>query len=271
MKTILLATSLSDNSSWASDYALDLATKLDTELVIVHAYDPNPPGSLEYESEESAATVQHYLATRRLGRLRTHMMTLTKGSVTVSIVARPGDPETVIETEAATWNADLLIMGLADKHPPKARSEGSLAIKLIPRTKVPMLLIPAGVRYHTVKTILLAVDLSSPVSVTSLASTKGFIQLFGAMLDIICMEDEPDDRQRKAADGLGRLLADLPHTFRFIPGNDLTMVLDHYLTHHDVDLIMLLPKPHSRLATALLESVTQQVVRQTMRPVLATV
>ncbi|MCY7355952.1 MAG: universal stress protein [Rudanella sp.] len=264
MKTILLATSLSDNSAWAADYALELAKKLGADLTIVHAYDPDPAGGLAYESVDVTAM-------RHLSRLRTRMMKSTKGSVTISVVARPGEPETVIETEIAAQNADLLIMGLAGEDPQKARTQGSLARKLIPRTRVPMLLVPLGAHYQTVQTIVLAVDLSSPVDTLALASAKRFAQLFGATLNIICMENEPNEPLHKAAEGICNLLSDLPHTFSFLPGNDLALVLDDYADSHQADLIMLLPKPHNRLESLLMESVTQQVVRQARVPVLATV
>ncbi|MFD2935168.1 hypothetical protein [Spirosoma flavum] len=66
-------------------------------------------------------------------------------------------------------------------------------------------------------------------------------------------------------------MSNQPLTFRYLPGYDVARVLKNYLLNHEADLIMLLPGPHSRLGTFLLESDTQEVARLATVPVLAAV
>lgn len=271
MKTIILATSFSANSLQVSDYALELTKQLHTRLVIVHAYDPSPLDGQESGLIAGETNQQYMVAMHRLSRLRTRLMKATKGSVDVALVALPGDPATCLNEEAVRLGADLLIMGLVGGNPKEARAMGSLATRLIPRTTVSMLLVPPGAHCQAVQNIVLAVDLSQAVDAQSLADAKRFAQRFGATLDIICMADAPDAHLRKAAEDIRTLLSDQPHTFSFWPGDDLTVVLDNYFAGHRADLIMLLPKPHNRLQTFVLESVTQQIARQATTPVLAVV
>lgn len=271
MTTILVATDFTANSHWATDYALELACQLQVRLVLVHAYDPLPDTNPAPNGASSTAEGPDYRALQQLNQVRNQMLGATNHPVDISVVARPGSPVFSLVDEAARQKADLLVMGIVGDEPLKARRLGSLATELIPYTQVPMLLVPPGSCFHTVQNIVLTIDLSHPVDSLALANAKQFAQLLKATLDIICMEDEPDEHLHKAAERIRVLLSDQPHTFSFLPGNDLILVLDDYFAEHNADLIILLPKPHSRLRTFLLESNTQAVTRLATVPVLAAV
>ena len=260
MKTIVLATDFTENATQAADYALALADQLNARLVIVHAY------------EQPADTIAESISVpMRLERIRERLMRVSKGSVTISVVAKYGDPRTCIEAAVADKQADLLIMALADERPYTARFLGSLPTEMIPQTSVPMLILPPGSHYKPIKTVVLALDLSETVDALVLGKAAEFVQQLGAWLAIVCMDDDPDEQRQQAAQRIQALFGDLPHTFHFLPGNDLSLMLDDYRTNHPADLIMILPGHHSRLALWLNESVTQQVARQSVIPVLAVV
>ncbi|WP_020602032.1 universal stress protein [Spirosoma spitsbergense] len=271
MNTILVATDFSANAHWATDYALELARQLHARLVLIHAYEPIPNLTMPPDLMATESTRQYEQTMGQLSILRNKMLDATNWPVDISVVARPGSLSDCIVEEAASLQADLLVMGVAGNDPLKARQLGSLALKMIPRTKVPMLLVPPGAAYQKPKIIVLAIDLSNPIDALALASAKWFAQLLAVKLDVICMEDEPDETLQKAAAGISVLLADQPHTVHFLAGNDLSDVLNEYTLTHQTDMIMLLPKPHNWLRTALLESDTQEVVRLTTIPVLAAV
>ncbi len=271
MTTLVVATDFSENAHWATNYALQLACRLRARLVVVHAYDPLPNSAPAHEWMTSTDEAEYQRAIRKLSRLRQQMMKTTKGSVEVSVVARPGSPAAMIRTEAMAQKADLLVMGVVGSEPIKARQLGSLATDLIPQTPVPMLLVPPGAVYQQPNNMVLAVDLSEPVNAIAMDSAMRFADLLRASLDVVCVEDEPDASEREAARHLRDLLRHQPHTFSFLPGLDVALALEDYLTNHKADLIMLLPKHHSRLQTWMLESVTQEVARLSSVPVLAAV
>ncbi|MBC8153126.1 MAG: universal stress protein [Bacteroidetes bacterium] len=260
MKTIVLATDLSDTAVPAADYAHELAQKLHARLVIVHAYEP------------ASDTIPDRIAIPvRLTRIRQRLMRISKGSVDIAVIAKAGKPLAGIQTTVAEQEADLLIIALTGPDPLSVRSLGSLTTYLIPQTSVPMLILPPGVRYEPVRNIVLTLDLSDAVDAGALGNARALTQALGATLDIICMNDEPDQHQQEAARQIQEWFSDLTHTFSFWSGNDLTITLDDYFMHHRADLIMMLPRHRSRFDTWLNESVTQQVVRQAVVPVLAVV
>lgn len=119
--------------------------------------------------------------------------------------------------------------------------------------------------------MVLAVDLAQPVDAQGIDMPQRFTQFLQTTLDTVCIEDEPDESQQRAARHPRNLLLHQPHTFSFIPGYDVALVLEAYLVEHRADLLILLPKPHSRLRTSLLESNTQEVARLATLPVLAAV
>ena len=260
LKTFVLATDFTDSNAQVADYALALADQFNARLVIVHAYDERIGGPTNSDAIPAS-----------LKRVRKRLMQTGKGSVDVSVVAKYGEPRSCIEAVVAVEQADLLIMALADDRPYTARLMGSLPTEMIPQTSVPMLILPPGTQYKSIETVVLALDLSEPVDAVTLGKAKEFVMQSGASLAIICMNDEPDTQQKEAAQRIRELFAGLPHTFRFLPGNDLTTTLDEYFTTHPADLIVMLPRHQNRLAIWLMESVTQQVARQSVLPVLAIV
>jgi nucleotide-binding universal stress UspA family protein len=261
MKTIVLATDFEDGAAPVADYALAFAHRLHARLVIVHAYKQRPDD----------ATAESVPVPLRLEHLRARLMGISKGSVEIAMVARYGDPRTCIEAVVAEQQADLLIMALADERPYTARFVGSLPTEMIPQTAVSMLILPPGVPDNPIKTVVLALDLSEPIDAVVLGKAKMLVQALDASLAIVSMNDDPDPQEQAAAERIRELFGGLPHTFSFQPGNDLGIMLDDYIDSHPADLIVMLPKHHSRLAVWLTESVTQQVARQATVPVLALV
>lgn len=260
MKTFVLATDFTDSAAQAADYALALATQFHARLVIVHAYEQRADGPTD--SVYTPAPLE---------RIRERLMRSSKGHVDIAVVAKYGEPRASIETVVAEEQADLLIMALSDERPYTARFMGSLPTDMIPQTVVSMLILPPGSSYKPMKTVVLAIDLSEPTDAVTLGKAKEFVQALGVSLDIICMDDDPDAHRKEAAKRIRELFDGLPHTFSFLPGYDLTITLDDYFVAHPADLIIMLPKHHNRIAIWLTESVTQQVARQSLLPVLAIV
>ncbi len=259
MKTIVLATDFTDSTAQVADYALALARQLHARLVIVHAYERFANGPTDVVSTTADP----------LEQIREQLIHTSQGSVDVSVVARYGEPRACIEAVVAEQQADLLVMALADNRPYTARFMGSLSTTMIPQTLVSMLILPPGSSCKPIETVVLALDLSAPINAVVLGHAKEFLLQLGATAHILCMDDDPDPQQREAAQSIQGLFDGLPNTFSFRPGYDLTSTLDEYLMTHPADLIMLLPNYHSRLNIWLMESVTQQVARQSVVPVLA--
>ncbi|ARK12360.1 universal stress protein [Fibrella sp. ES10-3-2-2] len=271
MKTLAVATDFTDGSHWATDYALELARQLHTRLILVHIYDPLPAITPAQEWLTSTAESQYFRAIHQLQQLSNELTKRSDGTVTITVVARPGSPATELAAEAAAQHADLLVMSLAGANPLEDRLDGSLATDMIPRTKLPMLLIPPGALFRSPRHMLLAIDLSCPINAGAMTTVLRFAHLLHGSLDVVCVEDEPDDQEKKAAGQIRDLLRHQPHTFTFIPGYDVSIALENFVAAYKSNLLVMLPRAHSLLRTYLLESTTQEVARLTTIPVLAAV
>ncbi|MBD2756529.1 universal stress protein [Spirosoma validum] len=269
MKTIIVATDLSASAHWATDYALELACQLRLRLIVIYAYEVASGDSPDRMSPTDNGEYEQ--AWGQLSQLRNQMLGTTNHLVDIVIIARPGAPAAILIDEAANQRADLLVMGLVGDEPIKARQVGSLATDMIPNTQVPMLLVPPGAVFQKPQNMVLAIDLSSPIDAVSIDMALGFAQRLHVSLDVVCLDDKPGELQQNAARHIRNLLRNQPHTFSFLPGYDVALALEDYLAHHKADIIILLPKPHSRLRTWLLESNTQEVARLATIPVLAAV
>ncbi|GAA4421040.1 universal stress protein [Nibrella viscosa] len=278
MKTIVLATDFSKNSSHAGDFALQIAARRgdarrgDARLILLHVYrswagHTYAPGTMiaipEFEKEQ---------AERKLSDLMSQLQNAAKGRVDISILAAEGLTKDVINEVAADQKADLLIMGTAGSHSDGVRYFGSLATDMIPDIRVPMLLVPPKATFTSFKNIALAVDLTEAIDAVALDNAIRFANLFNACLNVVCVTKAPEQPTiQRAAERIRDLLKHQPHTFSIIQGDNLPLLLMNFAEENRADLIMMMPKPHSWWHRLLTEGNTQQVARQSDIPVLAVI
>ncbi|GAA4447405.1 hypothetical protein GCM10023189_03780 [Nibrella saemangeumensis] len=272
MKTIVLATDFSENSRYASDFALRIAGRSDTRLVLLHVYRSWAGHTYTTDSLISIPEYEKAQAERKLSDLMSQLQDEAKGSVDISILAQEGLTKDVINEVVAEQQADLLIMGTAGSHSEGVRYFGSLATDMIPDIQAPMLLIPPKAAFNSFENIVIAVDLTHSIDAVALDNAVRFANLFGACLNVVCVTEEPGQPNiQRSAERIRDMLKHQPHTFSILPGTDLPLTLMNFAAENRADLIMMLPKQHSWWHRLITEGNTQQVARQSDIPVLAVV
>lgn len=270
MKTLLVPVDFSPNSREAAQYALGLALDLGASLVLLHAYDPLPPNAPAHEWLTSTAQAQYYSALEKLHQLRNQLQQSVAKPLPIQVLAQAGSPETVIHRAIGLVRPSGLVMSLTGDHPLWARQEGSLATGLLGQTAWPVLIVPPGVVYRKPQNLLLGIDLSRPLDALALARVIQFAHRMQAVVDVICVDDQPTTEQQQAARHIRHLLGSVPHTLSFVGGYDLATAFEQYETQYRTDLVILFPMPHPRWQRWLVESDSQAVARLSARPVLAT-
>ena len=192
MKTIVLATDFAEGADQAADYALSLTQQLHARLIIVHAY-----------AQRTDVPAGINPIPTQLEQLRKRLARRSKNKVAISVLAMYGEPRACIDEVVAGQQADLLIMALADDRPYTARFLGSLPTDMIPQTSVSMLILPPGVHYKAVKTVVLALDLSEPVNAVLLGHAKEFVQQAGPVSLLSAWTTTPMHNSRKPLRGFG--------------------------------------------------------------------
>jgi nucleotide-binding universal stress UspA family protein len=110
IKTILVATDFSEASDHALEYAVDLARRLDAQVVILHAYELPvygfPDGSI-IATPEMATRIAH---AAELG-LKSVAEKWAKNGVPILKLLRVGPPAEQVNAVAEEVGADLVVLG----------------------------------------------------------------------------------------------------------------------------------------------------------------
>lgn len=271
MKTIVLATDFSKNAIKASILAAKLAGALKYRLLITHVYQ-TPLNIFPSEAHEELIQKVRKAARAKLYRLRTRLRREADSTPSIDLQEVSGNTLDSIKLLTTEQHVDLLVMGTMGNSSPGARYFGSQATEMILDTAVPLLLVPPGSDLSLFKNIAVAIDLRKSVDASALDKLMVFAQKFEAVLDLICVCSNPDDPAiQKAGEHIRHLLLHQPHTMTIVDSNDLAQTITEFEKQNKTDLLVMLPQPHNQLLYSLLESLSQQIARQSDIPVLAIV
>ncbi|MFH1488474.1 MAG: universal stress protein [Pseudomonadota bacterium] len=154
IKKILYATDLSENSAFAYQYATDMAERHDAMLVILHVFEELPSSArvaLEtYLTEEQREKLSHRreeTIERIRNRLNVFCEKVQKDDPECvyrveTIDVSEGFPAEVIIEKAKEYNCDVIIMGTHGKGMIGHAFLGSVAEKVLRRSKKPVFTIP---------------------------------------------------------------------------------------------------------------------------------
>jgi len=272
MKTIILATDFSKNAAPASEFALRIAMLFKCRLMILHVYEPSGQLFNFREADEAIEDKNKVNAQRKLYRLRKHLLQQAGIPINIMVVTRSGNTLETIKTVINEQHTDLLVMGTAGAKSPGMRYFGSQATEMILKTNVPLLLVPPKIHFTPFKNIVVAIDLAKPVDACALDNVIRFSKAFEAILNIICVNEDPSDPKiKEAAEHIRNLIQTIPHTMSISPGHHSKATILKFAEDNEADLLMMLPQSHNALLYSVLESHTQEMARLSDIPVLAVV
>src|SRR5574341_1633256 len=138
-KRILCPVDFSETARAAMDTAIELASKLDAEVVLVHAY-PIPGYTFPDGSAVASARMLQELADEAARHLEEGRDLAAKaGAKKVSVEAAVGDPAGEIVRVAQEKQIDLVVMGTHGRTGIEHALMGSIAERVVRRAKCPVL------------------------------------------------------------------------------------------------------------------------------------
>ena len=119
IETIAVGTDGSDTASIAVDFALDLAEKFGSHVVVASSYRPVSEGRLRAEQKEAPQDIQWSINPMEdvESALREAEGKAKARGLKATTEAREGDPADVLCDIAEHHNADLLVVGNKGMHP----------------------------------------------------------------------------------------------------------------------------------------------------------
>ncbi len=155
IKKILYATDLSKNSAYAFRYAINTAQKHDAEVVTLHVIEPLPQNARIwmdlYVSEKDKKKFSESTVQDRAERIRERWQVIREKELADNpesaaregeILVEEGYPAEVILRTASELDCDVIIMGTHSKGAIANTFLGSVAERVLRRTRKPVYIIP---------------------------------------------------------------------------------------------------------------------------------
>lgn len=265
MRTIIAPTNFSESSLHAVNYAADMASDLSADLLLIHVVDiPTswdvPVTQYQYDYMLEDAELQ-------LDTLKKQLLVRT-------------DNEIEIHTKAFFSTSPVQLHQLYyEKHPfiiiIGPERPGVLEHFLFGHTfdvtaalPCPVIVVPGKAFYRHIRRIGLATDLKDIAQVPAEA-VSAIVELFDASLSIIhvCSGSEEKAAYETNIDAVKKRFEAFNPTFHFEINTSVVKGINAYAKRNKEDLVIMLPKKHSLLASLFHRSQTKTIAHTPAVPV----
>ena len=269
MKTIVVATDFSEASVNAALYATQLARDLGAKIILMHANMPQESFNQApvIEKVENAMTDSEI----RLNNIKVQMHSHGEGEVEIVELLIIGDFFMELYRVCEGANPYVVIMGSQGSTEAERFLMGSNSLHAMRNLKWPLITIPPGANYSTIKNIGLASDFDQPVSDLPLEKVKQFVDDFKASLHIINVGKKMEFTANMIFESTGmhdQLMEKNPK-YHFIQNENTEDGIMECAEENDIQLLMVFPRQYGFLDQFFHKSMSKQLVLHSKIPVMA--
>jgi nucleotide-binding universal stress UspA family protein len=269
MKTIIVATDFSPAAINAAHYAADMASAINADLLLLHvyhipmAYTEVPITVNEDEIRQDVEKAFDKLKQKLTEKIGSNLNIRTEvrfgGFIReLEDVCKRVKPYTVVMGSHGTTAAVRLFFGSHTVH----------AMKLL---EWPVIAVPHGAKFTSVRKIGLACDFDKVIASTPVDEIMILVNDFGAELHILntCKGEALRPELVFESEMLQEMLKDLNPNYHFITNENIEDGIIDFAERNKIDLLVVLPKRRDLLNNLVHKSHTRQFVMQSHVPVMA--
>lgn len=275
MKTFLLPTDFSDTAKNAALYALQLAEQIGvTKLVLYHSYeipvtiDPMTPGIQMLDVDVLKKNGEEGLA-----MFRSQLLPFAK-NITIEGFNEYGDLADGLDTVCKKVEADMIVMGITGGGAFEEKLIGSNAVSVAKHTSVPVIIVPAGVKFSRIQQVMLTSDFDKEDRNVPVTPARKIIQETQSKLLVFHIDEDPEEYEEESpeatAEGyaLYALLYDLSPQFHFSKNTHFAEAVNDFVSEYQVDLVITIAKKQGFFGSLFTESHTKQLAFHSKVPVM---
>lgn len=269
MKAILVGTDFSPAATNAANYATDMALAINADLYILHVYElpisfgeipvSVVPDDLKNQAEKDMKILVDDLTRRSNGRIKIETeISLGTFFDELKMVCEHIKPYAVVMGSKGKTAAERILFG-------------SHAIYTMNHLKWPLITVPVGVSFSSVKKIGLACDFQNVEETVPIDEIKEVVKDYDAELHILnTAKKESFSPELVFQSGILReKIKELNPIYHFITNKNKDDGILEFATKNNLDLIIVLPKRHSLLEKITHKSLTKQLILHSPFPVMA--
>lgn len=270
MKTILVPTDFSKTALNATEYAIELAKSTNSKVILFHVFDVPvtvtdiPVVINSFDDYEKSKKKQ----------LKSHIVKLTEKhgtEVSISSVLRPGFLSDELIELIEDMKIDLVVMGITGAGKAAELLIGSNATRVIKDVTCPVITVHDDIKFKSINKIAFACDYEGIEESQGVDKVIDFVKLFEAKLLLInIIDEEQKGSLKKEISGalLEHVFDKQNHTTSFRKSEDVTEGINRFVDHHNIDLLIMLPKKHTLFSRLFHESNTKKMAFHTHVPLL---
>ena len=270
MKTIIVPTDFSAISNNAMEYAVDLAKATGCSLLLFHAYQVPvsmtdvPIVLLSVEDLQKANE-------GKMDETKRSLQERTGDSIKIYAETKLGDTVDELEEICTKVKPFAVVMGTKGATGMERVLFGSTTLTTIRHLSWPVIVVPPGKKYSTIKKIGFACDFREVVNTTPTHFIKDFVKEFNAELHVLNVDHKnshfkPDTPQESIL--LHTLLEDLNPKYDFIDEANIEVGIEKFAEKNDLDLIITIPKKHKLLEGLFRKSHTRYLIFHSHLPIM---
>jgi nucleotide-binding universal stress UspA family protein len=272
MKTIVVPTDFSAVSLNAAMYAADLAVATNASLALVHVCQlpltyteiPMPLISIGELSEE---------ATIKMNELKAQITASHGDKIRIYTEVKSGTVITELKIFCAGVQPYAVVMGTHGAGAFERFLLGSNTLSAITQLRWPLIVVPADMKFNTIRNIGLACDFKKVIDTAPVEEIRNLVKDLGANLHVLYINK--DHQKEFDADfiaetaWLQEMLADLKPRYHFIDHSDVNEGLMDYAESYLLDLLIVVPRKHGVVDKIIHPTHTKQLALHTRIPMMA--
>ncbi|NQX41333.1 universal stress protein [Pedobacter steynii] len=256
VKTMLVLLDFSESSLNAADYAAKLTHQLQTtKMILYHSYE-----SLVMPSNTIEMTA-----------LKKELSGLVAGRTEVEVRSDERSLISAVNTLVAQEDIGLVITGTTGKNQLEKVLIGSNTIRLVEESIAPVLIVPPGANFETIKKVVFACDLRQVSNTTPALAIKTFVNTIGAKLLVLNVDHHEESF---SPESIGELI-DLHELwdkeepeYHYINHEDIATGIMEFAEQQGADLVITVPKVYGFFESMFHRSLTKKLAYHSRFPLL---
>ena len=271
MKTILAPTDYSAASRNAVLFALSLAGKTRSSLLLHNAYHI-PVAVNEMPVMAFAPDELEKSNLRQLEEYKDQLAAGRPEDIPIRCLSTPGFAVDEITEVAEEEHADIIVMGIAEGAELGHLILGSVTTGVLKSCVKPLVIVPQTASFKGFNKIAFAYDGEQEIGPSVIRQLGEFIRIFGSELMIIIVENKPSDEEDKILkhkSSVENLFKGIRYTLHFSENTDVTAGITSFTLDHRIDLLVMVPRNHSFFERIFTRRNTSKMAENTHIPILA--
>lgn len=269
MKTIVVPVDFSPASVNAAKYATDMALAINADIHLLHVYQL-PVVYLEVPVAVTEEDLSKDAETRMM-KLKADLVLKSGSNIPIGYEIKMGVFFSELRTVCDRIKPYTVVMGSQGSTAAERFFFGGHAVYTMKHLTWPVITVPPGATFSSIKNIGLAFDFSKMIEEMPIEEIKSLLKDFNASLHVLntAKQNEFDADIVFESSMLEEIMKPFKPIYHFITSDDVDEGIMDFADKNDIDLLMVLPKRHGLVERLIHKSHSKQMVLHSHIPVMS--